>query len=219
MPKKIGLVTIGQSPRVDMTPEMEPFLDEGCVFVEAGALDDLLPKEIEELAPSAGGITYVSRLRSGSYAKLEKSKLLPLVQEKITKLEEEVSSTILVCTGSFPTLIHTKPLLFPDKILSGMVKSVIGNGKLGILVPLQEQEESLTEKWGDVPLVAESANPYQHDADLVTPALKLKDSGAEIIVLDCMGYTESHKNIVKKTTGLPVILSRSVVARVAAELS
>lgn len=219
MPKKIGLVTIGQSPRVDLTPEMEPFLDEDCLFVEAGALDDLTHEEIEKLAPAAGEATYVSRLRSGGYAKLKKSKLLPFVQQKITKLEEEVSTTILVCTGSFPTLTHTKPLLLPDKIISGMVKSVLGNGKLGILVPLQEQEEDIKEKWKDVPLVAESANPYQHDADLAAPARKLKESGATIIVLDCMGYTESHKYIVKQVTGLPVILSRSVVARVAAELS
>ncbi|WP_066248336.1 AroM family protein [Neobacillus drentensis] len=219
MTKKIGLVTIGQSPRVDMTPEMEPFLGDDCSFVEAGALDDLTLEEIEKLAPQEGETTYVSRLRLGSYAKLEKSKLLPFVQEKIIKLEEEVSSTILVCTGSFPTLTHTKPLLFPDKILMGMVQSVIGNGMLGVMVPLQEQEGVLTGKWGNVPHVTASANPYLEEDDFVTPSLKLKESGATIIVLDCMGYTEKHKNIVKRTTNLPVILSRSVVARVAAELS
>ncbi|AMQ07798.1 AroM family protein [Sporosarcina psychrophila] len=219
MVKKIGLITIGQSPRVDMTPEMAPLLGDDCEFIEAGALDDLSLEEIEAFAPSDGEPTYVSRLRSGSYAKLGKSKLLPLVQEKIAKLEEEVSSTILLCTGSFPTFIHNKPLLFPDKVLNGMVESVLGNGKLGIIVPLMEQKDTLMEKWGDIPLAVESANPYQSDEDLITPSLKLKELGATVIVLDCMGYTERHKIVVKETTGLPVILPRSIVARIAAELS
>lgn len=219
MVKKIGLITIGQSPRVDMTPEMVPLLGDNCEFIEAGAIDDLTLEEIEAHYPSDGELTYVSRLRSGGYAKLGKSKLLPLVQEKITRLEKEVSSTILLCTGSFPPFIHKKPLLFPDKILSGMVESVLGAGKLGVIVPLLEQKGALIEKWSGISLVVESANPYQSNEDLTTPSLKLKELGATVIVLDCMGYTEAHKRVVKEATGLPVILPRSIVARIAAELS
>ena len=100
-----------------------------------------------------------------------------------------------------------------------MVESILGSGKLGIMVPLLEQKGALMEKWGDIPLAVESANPYQSDADLVTPSLILKELGATVIVLDCMGYTEGHKKVVKETTGLPVILPRSIVARIAAELS
>lgn len=100
-----------------------------------------------------------------------------------------------------------------------MVNGVLGNGVLGALVPLPEQKEGLKEKWGSLPLVIESANPYDKDEDFVTPALQLKEQGATVIVLDCMGYTEAHKAIVKRETGLPVILPRSLVARVAAELA
>lgn len=217
--KKIGLVTIGQSPRVDLTPEMEPLMGGNCELVEAGALDDLSSEEIERISPEEGEETYVSRLRSGDFARISKQKLLPLLQKKILTLEEKVSSTILVCTGSFPSIEHNKPLLFPDKILFAFVNSVIANGTLGVLIPLIKQEDSLKKKWVNVSVVAQSANPYQKDDDFITPALKLKELGATLIVLDCMGYTEEHKRIVKEATGLPVILSRSIVARVAAELS
>ncbi|WP_078544751.1 AroM family protein [Litchfieldia alkalitelluris] len=218
--KKIGLITIGQSPRVDLTPEMEPLIGEGNIFVELGALDDLTSEEIEKVAPFEGDVTYVSRLRSGAYAKMSKQKILPLLQEKVLLLENEVSSNILVCTGSFPNIKHNKPLLFPDKILNAVVDSVLEkNGVLGVMVPLMEQKESLVKKWGDRPLVVQSANPYQKDDDFVTPARKLKELGATVIVLDCMGYTEEHKRKVKEHSNLPVILSRSIVARVAAELA
>ncbi|MBE5397345.1 AroM family protein [Brevibacillus borstelensis] len=51
--KKLGAITIGQSPRVDVTPEMLPFLTEFQV-VEKGALDGLGPEELAALAPKPG---------------------------------------------------------------------------------------------------------------------------------------------------------------------
>ncbi|MBM7573445.1 AroM family protein [Aquibacillus albus] len=216
--RKVGLVTIGQSPRVDMTPEMKPLLGEDTSFIEAGALDDLSEAEIARLAPRFGEFTYVSRLRNGSSVKLSKEKLLPYVQNKILDVEKSVSSSIVVCTGSFPTIIHSKPILFPDLILYHVVQSVIGNGKLGIIVPLEEQIGQLTKKWGDIPIVVSAASPYEK-VDIESPSNYLKEKGATLFVLDCMGYTEEHKHRVKKTTNLPALLPRSLVARVATELA
>ncbi|WP_408008460.1 AroM family protein [Pseudalkalibacillus sp. A8] len=218
MGEKIGLITIGQSPRIDLTPEMQVLLGPAICFVEAGALDNLSEVEIAKLAPEKDEITYISRLRNGQSVKLSKSKLLPYLQQKISKVEEEASSSIVVCTGSFPTLAHSKPLLFPDQILKHVGKSVLGNGTLGLLVPLEEQKKQMVDKWGNIPVVVESVSPYE-ESDFEGPARKLKDKGATIIILDCMGYNEAHKQMVKFVTGLPTILSRSIVARVAAELA
>ena len=72
MVKKIGLLTIGQSPRVDMTPEMAPLLGDDCEFIEAGAIDDLSLEEIEAFAPLRWrSYLCMLRLRFGGYAKLE----------------------------------------------------------------------------------------------------------------------------------------------------
>ncbi|MDQ0252802.1 protein AroM [Evansella vedderi] len=218
MVAKIGLITIGQSPRSDMTPEMKPLLGSAVSFMEVGALDDLSEKEIEHLAPSANEVTYISRLRSGKSVKLSKAKLLPYLQDQLNKVEEQVASSIVVCTGSFPTLTYKKPLLFPDQILKSVVQAVIGDGTLGLIVPLEEQKNQLMEKWGNVPVVAAAVSPYE-EADFEAPAKELKKKGATIFVLDCMGYTEAHKEKVKSATGLPTILSRSIVARIAAEMA
>lgn len=218
MGQKIGLITIGQSPRSDMTPEMKALLGPATSFVEAGALDDLSDAEIARLAPEDGEITYISRLRNGQSVKLSKAKLLPYLQKQLNKVEQEASSSIVVCTGSFPTLTHTKPLLCPDQILKYVIQSVLGNGRLGLIVPLEEQKTQLAEKWGDIPVVTAAASPYE-DADMEGPARELKEKGATVFVLDCMGYTEEHKQKIKSVTGLPTILSRSIVARIAAEMA
>lgn len=217
MAQKIGLITIGQSPRSDMTPEMQPLLGPSTVFVEAGALDDLSEEEIAKLAPEKDDTTYISRLRNGKSVKLSKAKLLPHLQQKILEVEEQVSSSIVVCTGSFPTITHSKPLLFPDQILKGTVEAVIGGGTMGLIVPLEEQKSQLLEKWGDTPIVAAASTPYE-EVNIEGAAKELKEKRATLLVLDCMGYTEEHKRRVKAATNLPVILSRSIVARVAAEM-
>ncbi|TCP29594.1 AroM protein [Scopulibacillus darangshiensis] len=65
MKQTIGLLTIGQSPRVDMTPEMKLILGEHVELVEMGAIDGLSEKELQDFAPSPGGAVYISRLKDG----------------------------------------------------------------------------------------------------------------------------------------------------------
>ncbi len=53
MSKKIGIITIGQSPRTDVLPEMSAFFPEGVEVLEQGALDGLTPQQVRAFAPEA----------------------------------------------------------------------------------------------------------------------------------------------------------------------
>ncbi|GAF11305.1 AroM protein [Bacillus sp. JCM 19045] len=216
--RTIGLLTIGQSPRIDMTPEMERYLEDELAFVEAGALDSLSQTEIDALQPEEQETTYISRLRNGSSAVLSKEKMLPYLQSELTKLEEKAASTIVVCTGSFPSLVYQKPVLFPDKLLVHVVEATIGQGTLGTIIPLEEQREQLIQKWNGRTVQTAVANPYT-DENVESAATELAKKGVSLIVLDCMGYTKAHKERVQKQVDVPVILARSIVARIAAELT
>ena len=46
---------------------------------------------------------------------------------------------------------------------------------------------------------------------------QLATRGAEALLLDCIGFTERHRNVLAQT-GLPVILSNAVVAKAVGEL-
>ena len=81
MKPTIGLVTIGQSPRVDLTPDLEDLWQSRYTILERGALDDLTPEAIAQLAPTAGETVLVSRLREGGCARMAEERLIPLVQE------------------------------------------------------------------------------------------------------------------------------------------
>ena len=46
--KKIGAITVGQSPRVDLIPEIQPILGDSVEIIQAGALDGLSKEEISK---------------------------------------------------------------------------------------------------------------------------------------------------------------------------
>ena len=140
------------------------------------------------------------------------------MQGELIKLEERVSAVIMLCTGDFPSIISNKPLIYPDKILSHTVQAILPKGKLGLVVPLEEQRNTLTQKWKStgVEFCVVVASPYE-DSDIKGAAQKLKNQGVELIVLDCMGYNETHKRDAMEGSGLPVLLPRTLTARIVAE--
>ena len=57
---KIGAVTIGQSPRVDITADILPLLSSNIELIEAGAMDNYTLEEInEKFAPEEGDTVLV----------------------------------------------------------------------------------------------------------------------------------------------------------------
>lgn len=216
--KKVGVLTIGQSPRTDVTPSIQNILGENVEIIEAGGLDSISNDGMGAIAPEGKDVTYISKLRSGLSVKIGKSKLLPLLQQELHQLEKEAEVVIMLCTGDFPTIHARKPVIFPDKVLNSTVKALIEDGKLGIIIPLEEQRHSLVRKWHqtNLELIVEVASPYE-PSDIGGAARKLKEQGAKLIVMDCLGYNELHKEEAATGSGLPVLLPRTLVARIAAE--
>jgi len=54
--KKLGLITIGQSPRTDVTPDLIPIFGPDIQLCQAGALDGMTAQEIAAFAPEYAGI-------------------------------------------------------------------------------------------------------------------------------------------------------------------
>ena len=63
------------------------------------------------------------------------------------------------------------------------------------------------------------ASPYA-DAERAVraAAAEMKEWGADLTVMDCMGYTLAMQEAVREVTDRPVILARGIVARVVREL-
>lgn len=222
MKRKLGAITIGQSPRDDVIPEMIPFLGSDVEVIQAGALDGLTREEIEKFEPEKGDYVLVSKLRDGSNVRFAERHILPRLQNCIDKLEKEnVDIILFICTGVFPDVFKSKvPIIYPQKIIHSIVPNLLDKRNLAIITPDKSQVLQSKKKWDetglDVKVVA--ASPYSKEDEFPNAIDILKEEYIDIIVMDCMGYTQDMKNKVEKGTGKMVVLSRTIVARVLGEI-
>jgi protein AroM len=221
---RLGVLTIGQSPRVDLVPEMLAHLH-GIEVVERGALDGMTAGQIADLAPAeATEQVLTTRLADGTPVVLDHDVIPDLIQRAVDDLEEKgVDAIVVVCTGRFPPLRHRRPLLTADILFRRGARASLDPTvtTLGVLSPLEEQRGDSTAKWSDLAarVVTAAATPYQPQAarSVADAARALRAAGADAIVLDCIGYTEAMRLAAHEAAGVPVLLARALVARLAAE--
>ncbi|PAW37473.1 hypothetical protein CIL06_17920 [Pantoea vagans] len=223
MAKSLATLTIGQSPRSDILPLLRQHLPD-AVTDHAGLLDGLDATEIaDHFTPAAGDRVLVSRLQSSEQVRLSASKVEQGLQRKISALEQMGYDTILLlCTGEFSQLVTQRALLLePDRIIPPLIRAMVQQQRVGIVVPVEEQIVEQAGKWQPLPVAPcyAVASPYQGDETTFTEAAnRLKAQGAELVVLDCMGYHQQHRAWLQQRLDVPVLLSNQLVARLAAEL-
>lgn len=216
---RIGVITIGQSPRSDMVPELATHWGNADI-VEQGALDGFTATELSQVTIPADDEVLISRLRDGNSVVFGRSLIEDRLQASICAVENQnVDATLLVCTGKFPKFTHRNPLFFASPLLVKGV-SALANGTMGIISPLAEQCEDAVQKFAGYEVVTAWANPYSaSDIEIANATRTLVAQGATLIVLDCMGYTERQRCSARTASrGVPVVLARSLVARLVAEV-
>jgi protein AroM len=219
----LGTVTIGQAPRPDVSPILEKHLADKVRLVQVGVLDGMTKEQIaESFHPGPHDYVLTSRLANDESVVIAREKIAPVLQHKIDRLEEQGCKQIVVlCTGVFDGLKTNNALLLePDELLAPIVAAMVRHRKFGVLVPLAEQKTSLADKWtkhGLHPYIA-AGSPYQYDERQIMNACAELKENSDIVLLDCMGYTESMRSFVADHTGLPVILSNALMAKIISEM-
>ena len=129
----VGTVTIGQTPRTDVIPELSAILGDVTVR-EAGALDGLSRAEIAGLAPQCGDYVLVTRLADGSAVQVAERHITPRVAAKIKEhFDAGVPLVLLLCTGEFPEFPEGGLLVRPQRVLFHVVRAVAEGKRLGEL--------------------------------------------------------------------------------------
>jgi protein AroM len=226
MGRTVGLVTIGQAPRPDLVEEYERTLP-GARLVQAGALDDLTEAEILALAPGPGDDVLVSRLRTGREVRLARRHLEPRLQSCLDRLSRDADLSILLCTGEFPAVRPRGLVLMPQRVLHHVVAAVVdglsnpdrGEARLGVLIPDPAQRVTAESRWGGLGRVTTAAaSPYRGTEALEGAGQILHAAGVGLVVMDCIGYTRSMRQMIARITGVPAILASAAVAMVAREI-
>ena len=222
---KIGAITVGEAPRVDITPDIEGIFGDKVELIQAGGLDGLTREEIAEFAPEEGDYVLVSRLNDGSSVTFAERFVLPRMQAAIDRMEEEGCKLIMMfCTGVFPATLASKtvPMIYPCDILNRIVPMMTKKSSIISIMPSPLQAEQMKQKWSShvdrvYPIAANPYGDWESLERAAEEAAKIED--ADLIVMDCIGYSQKMKDMFVAKTGKPVVLPRTLLARVVSEIT
>jgi protein AroM len=220
MAARLGTITIGQSPRPDVTPVIEAHVPAGVALVHVGVLDGMTDAQIAaRYASRPRERSLLTRLRTGQSVELDAAAVETGVQQKLHDLEHAGCTVILVlCTGVFRGLRTRRAwLVEPDRILPGLVSGLAGSRRVGVVMPLALPIDGERRKWTalQIPPTFAVATPYVDGDDQVAAAARdLQRAGANLLVMDCFGYTERHRRAAAQASGLPVLLTNELMAGV-----
>ncbi len=213
MTQRVAFVTIGQSPRSDVMPDVLAKTRTRFEVTERGALDGLDDAAIADLAPRPNEERLVSRLRDGREVLLGKPAIDRRLHEILAELDRGgLDLLVLLCTGQFTRFTLRTPFIEPQHTVDHFVQGLAyGAERIGILLPNAAQIDEFHGIPG-VAIKAASASPYRpdHDATLREAGAALADT--DMIVMHCIGYSEAMRQVVKQASGRPVLVSRRLVA-------
>lgn len=212
-------VTIGQTPRSDLVPEIRDWVGTSVEVEERGALDGLGPDDVAAMAPRAGEHRLVTRLADGSEAVVGKNVIHARVQAVFDSLaDQEFLCTVLLCTGHFPPFRVRGLFLEAQSIVDESVAAIARHAHaIGLMVPLREQIDEFHFRPGThQTLKASHASPYT-PGRLEQAASELADT--DLIVMHCIGYTDAMRRTVASVSRRPVLLARRLVAAAVAQLT
>jgi protein AroM len=221
----IGFATIAEAPRDDVVPDIARLLPPDARIVERGNLDGLTAAEIAGLGPEAGEVGIVARLRSGGETLLSHGKILPRMQRLVDELvrDEGADMVVVLCGADWSAIRSPVPLVNPGRLFPAVVSSLAFGRRLGVIKPSAgqvEPERARYEKMG-IEAVVTSASPYVGPARLELAertAIELREAGCDLVWMTCIGMDEPMRSVVAETSGKPVLLARSLLGRIAAEL-
>ncbi len=219
--RRAAFVTIGQSPRNDILSEMKPWWTSAASSVQieqVGVLDGVEPRDLESLTASEGEECLISRLRDGTEVVLRAKWVKQRVQEIVSRLDAEAFDfLVLLCTGHFPELASKRLLLEAQSVVDHAVAALArGASRVGVLLPHEEQTHTFrSDLKGDHHIVAAHASPYSGNR-FAQAAREIED--CDVIVMHCMGYSESMRHEIEERTNKPVLLARRMVASAVAQL-
>ncbi|HEA64518.1 MAG TPA: hypothetical protein ENI02_00010 [Candidatus Aminicenantes bacterium] len=211
---KVGLLTIGQSPREDVVPEMNPFFLPQIRILEKGLLDNLNLEEIRRLKPETGETPLVTRLRKGGSVQLSEKKISSLLPEAIDSMKTKMKVKVVgvLCTHDFQKTEFHPWIIFPFNSLKFLINRIINVKCLGVVVPLEGQIDTAKKKWKKDKVIVEAKSPADRGKSWKEIAQNFSRKKVEVVILDCIGYKIKDKRALQKLLSVPVLLPRVVLA-------
>ena len=208
----VGGLTIGQSPRDDILPDLEATIGPDCRIVQVGALDGLESRDLTRQAPWWSRGLFVTRLRNGAEVSVRRRVVHERLRACVSRLESDVDLIVLLCTGDLPRLVASCTVLHSGRLLRQAVGELEAEC-LGVLTPAAGQARAQRRRWSGLArnVAVAHASPYGSPDRLLAAAEELRCAAPDAVVMDCIGYTRRMRRELQEHLGLPALTALDLI--------
>ncbi|BBS36000.1 AroM family protein [Enterobacter sp. LM3] len=223
MKATLAILTIGVVPVSEVLPLLTEHVSEQQI-THLSLLGKMSREEVmEDYAVEEGEDPLPTLLSDGKLANVSRPKIERSLQGVIEVLDNQGYDVILLMsTAPIKGFIARNAILLePLRIIPPLVASIVDGHQVGVIVPLEALLDNQAAKWQvleKTPLYA-LANPvWDSEAALIAAGETLLERGADVLILDCLGFHQHHRDLLQKALDVPVLLSNVLMARLASEL-
>ena len=223
MSTTMAILSVGVVPVAEVLPLLTEHIREEQI-THISLLGKMTREDVmEDYAVDSGDECLLTLLNDNQPAEVSRQKVERDLKHIIAMLDRQEYDVILFLSSEMLSGLTARNaiLLEPQRIIPPLVASIVDGHQVGVIVPVEEvlpmqQQKCLSLE--NAPYYA-LANPISgSDSDLLSAGRALLEQGADVLVLDCLGYHQHHRDVLQKALDVPVLLSNVLVSRLAAEL-
>ncbi|MYA86138.1 MAG: AroM family protein [Acidimicrobiaceae bacterium] len=227
------MTTIGVLVPYRSDPEMIAFVEEHldleADLVVCGSQDGMSDDELRALSEGVEPNSYAEILEDGSTVNITREVVLEGLQRQAQRLLHDGCDAVMICcTLPWDELDAMAGVVTPYTILEDTAATVAGgSGAIGVMQPVEAAMEEEIQHWlalGErhgLEIHARYAAPQVPGEDVVFSddqyaevARSLAVQDVDVIVMDCMAYTEHHRAVVAEASGKPVLRAMQLTGMV-----
>lgn len=223
MSASLAILTIGVVPMSEVLPLLTEYIDEQHI-THHSLLGKMSREDVmADYAVEPGDDPLLTLLNDNQIAHVSRQKVERDLQSVVEVLDNQgYDVIILMSTAAIKSMAARNSILLePLRIIPPLVASIVDGHQVGVIVPVAELLAAQEKKWQvlQMPPVYSLANPvHGSEQQLIDAGQALLDQGADVIMLDCPGFHQRHRDILQQALDVPVLLSNVLIARLASEL-
>ncbi|HEB1540414.1 TPA: AroM family protein [Escherichia albertii] len=223
MSASLAILTIGIVPLQEVLPLLTEYIDKKNISHHSLLGNLSRERVMAEYAPQAGEETILTLLNDNQLAQVSRRKIERDLQSVVEVLDNQGYDVILLMSTAAIRGMTVRNTIFlePLRILPPLVSSIVEGHQVGVIVPVEELLEAQAQKWQILqkpPLFSLGDPVHDSEQKIIEAGKELLANGADVIMLDCLGFNQRHRDLLQKQLDVPVLLSNVLIARLAAEL-
>ncbi|VEA41715.1 AroM protein [Salmonella enterica subsp. enterica] len=218
MSASLAILTIGVVPMSEVLPLLTEYIDEQHI-THHSLLGKMSREDVmADYAVEPGDDPLLTLLNDNQIAHVSRQKVERDLQSVVEVLDNQgYDVIILMSTAAIKSMAARNSILLePLRIIPPLVASIVDGHQVGVIVPVAELLAAQEKKWQvlQMPPVYSLANPvHGSEQQLIDAGQALLDQGADVIMLDCLGFHQRHRDILQQALDVPVLLSNVLIAR------